>query len=82
MTIARLTPWFPHDAKPVRVGVYRTGNDFCANAKDDCGAYAFWDGSRWCNYGRWADYHHQRRSGFWWRGLDRKSTADEWRVDE
>lgn len=82
MTKAELTPWYPAEMNPVRVGVYRTGNDWCAAQKHDCGAYAYWDGARWLSYGRWAEYHQKRMSGFWWRGLDRKTNAEGWRVED
>lgn len=39
----KLTPWFPGDVNPARIGVYE--KDFgCAND------YQYWDGSRW-HYG-------------------------------
>lgn len=33
----KLTPWFPPEVKPVRVGVYRVAY----------GRYAMWNGSKW-----------------------------------
>lgn len=42
----KLTPWFPADVKPVRVGVYETNfREVCAVFK----GFSFWNGVEWSN---------------------------------
>jgi hypothetical protein len=47
MNTKSLTPWFPADVKPVRVGVYE--RDMGASL---CGKYSHWNGQWW---GGWAN---------------------------
>lgn len=62
---AGVTPWFPGDVKPVRVGVYQTED---ANLGDDR-FYNYWDGKRWY-YGH-AEFHLADPDISW--------TGDEWK---
>lgn len=41
MSKPKLTPWFPADVKPARVGVYQ--KDF----EDETEEYQYWNGKRW-----------------------------------
>jgi hypothetical protein len=69
----KLTPWFPADVKPVRVGVYQTKVDALPGER----FYNYWDGGSWhggestpavaykhCDY--------QPDGVDYWRGLSRK----------
>ncbi len=38
----KLTPWFPADVKPVRVGVYLVKSPLLLT-----GGFSYWDGKRW-----------------------------------
>lgn len=39
----KLTPWFPADVKPVRVGVYKAR----LTKNPEVSGFGFWDGRRW-----------------------------------
>lgn len=63
MSEQELTPWFPGDVKPVRVGLYQREWDLAANLNDP----DYWDGKQW-RYngpGGWRAGRQDRR----WRGL-------------
>lgn len=71
----QLTPWFPAEVKPVRIGFYQTM--FGSTLSE---GYSFWDGKNW-----WCQYKGLDRAIFWgsrdgkgdqtkiWRGLRSKS---------
>lgn len=65
-TRERLTPWYPHEIKPVRVGlyqasIYREGNPTAPKM--------LWDGKQWWHPINERPCDHQDRV---WRGLARK----------
>ena len=73
----QLTPWFPHEIKPVRDGVYEVQYDL-GTEEIFCG-YAYWTGNRWTNALSTVDGAYQRRD--WvegaiqkksWRGLTKE----------
>lgn len=77
----KLTPWFPHNIKPVRSGVYEVKFDLLGN--DDGGGYAFWDGLRWTNALANVARAHENNDWFEgavqqkkWRGLT-KATGEQ-----
>ena len=58
-----LTPWYPADIKPVRVGTYQVKcvtKYFCEYF------YAYWDGKEWLNKEKQYPLIYQDRE---WRGL-------------
>lgn len=71
MSKPKLTPWFPSDTKPARVGVY--------NATDQrvAGVYRYWDEKQWYFYSLTINGAHRNfmavlkscHSNFPWRGL-------------
>lgn len=69
MSNEQLTPWYPGDVKPVRVGVYQTKNQI-----DKGAVYQRWNGLFWClccdtpdRAATWDDQSLFQRSK--WRGL-------------
>lgn len=65
----KMTPWFPGDVKPVRVGVYQRHYSF----END--RFCHWNGLFWSNNGRTVDIADQfsevesRVQDLPWRGL-------------
>ncbi|UIY58161.1 hypothetical protein [Burkholderia cepacia] len=67
-----LTEWFPHEMKPVHVGVYETDFNVCRS-----GGWAYWDGKNWGNSCRRPSEANNRRypsaiQNKGWRGLKEK----------
>lgn len=66
---AHITPWFPADVKPARVGVYER------QGSRDTYPFSYWDGKRWLLSGETpeaAARHHDSasyRQNLPWRGL-------------
>lgn len=76
--MSNLTPWFPTDVKPVRVGVYETR--FQLQVADWSFGYSYWDGTRWANAAGSVDSAHAIRDWFdgaiqekQWRGLTQEA---------
>jgi hypothetical protein len=51
---AKLTPWFPADVKPVRVGVYER-DDSATDLGNGHAAYSHWSGSKWGHLCEWTN---------------------------
>lgn len=70
MTAPKLTPWFPADVKPVRVGVYETRDVSVYGSKYQC-----WNGKWWGCYSFDVKKAYKDRRGksccqcVEWRGL-------------
>ena len=64
----KLTPWFPPDVKPVRVGWYHTGcdSDNPINSGGESAYNWWWDGHGWHDYPNGYPSRDQNR---YWRGL-------------
>jgi hypothetical protein len=66
MSKKKLTPWFPDDVRPVRIGLYQR----------DYGGYDlspdFWDGRRWQLCGIDGEPFAMSRKPLPWRGLAEK----------
>lgn len=67
MSKQELTPWFPADMKPVRVGMYEREYNFWTglDARD------YWNGEKWivCLNGFWDGSDYSATSLKKWRGL-------------
>jgi len=71
--MSKLTPWFPANVKPVRVGVYRV-------QYYNYSGFAYWDGKQWSNLvdsvasayknHDWTDGAIQQKR---WRGLTQEA---------
>jgi hypothetical protein len=75
-----LTPWFPHDVVPVRVGVYMVDQSWPDQVEQP--VFSLWDGNSWYPQGstpddalRWVCYGPIKRGEYMapafrqWRGL-------------
>ena len=72
----KLTPWYPGDVKPVRVGVYQrdySGTTFSCHRSQ----YCYWNGRHWGMYGttvssakRWS-YAVSGWQVLPWRGVEK-----------
>jgi hypothetical protein len=68
-----LTPWFPPDVKPVRVGWYHTGlKDLCPIGNSDFEGIdnLWWSGVKWLTRKNGVPLFYQNR---YWRGLAAKA---------
>lgn len=76
-TPSRVTPWYPPEIEPVRVGVYERDNSQHAMA----GRFSYWNGQVWCGWGGTVSIAHwngkrnhvSSAQHLPWRGLARKS---------
>ena len=68
--MAKMTPWFPPDIKPVRIGEYEC--KYCVENRNPLSRH-YWDGKRWIF----------SRSNSWvlnstiWRGLSRPTRKEK-----
>ena len=71
--MAKKTPWFPGNVKPVHIGVYE--RDMTHG-----GRWSYWNGAFWCGWGASREVaYHNGQCGFLsntqearWRGLVRR----------
>jgi hypothetical protein len=81
--VTSLTPWFPAETKPVRVGVYKVQHPFPV-----IDAYAYWAGRRWTWTALTIDAAYRFRAfrtkeqNHRWRGLSADPSAKKGASDE
>jgi hypothetical protein len=71
----KLTPWFPGDVKPFRVGVYE--RDWNPSFEGQAIYLDFWDGESWWQYSvtrqRACERFRKQYQFFRWRGLTKEA---------